>query len=51
MGGVVASGMSIGLGIANRVKISDLPQLVALFHSFVGLAAMLTCAADFLVEH
>ncbi|KIH56003.1 NAD(P) transhydrogenase subunit beta domain protein [Ancylostoma duodenale] len=51
MGSAVGLGSLIGLGIASRVKVSDLPQLVAAFHSFVGLAATLTCLADFMVEH
>lgn len=28
-----------------------MPQLVALFHSFVGAAATTTCIADFMVEY
>jgi NAD(P) transhydrogenase len=31
--------------------VTDLPQLVALFHSFVGLAATVTCIANFMVEY
>ncbi|VDM84189.1 unnamed protein product, partial [Strongylus vulgaris] len=51
MGSAIGLGSLIGLGIAHRIKVSDLPQLVAAFHSFVGLAATLTCLADFMVEH
>ncbi|GMT04459.1 hypothetical protein PENTCL1PPCAC_26633 [Pristionchus entomophagus] len=51
MGGAVGGGALIGLAIANRIKVTDLPQLVAAFHSFVGLAATLTCLANFMVEH
>lgn len=39
----VGAGGLIGTGIAKRIPITDLPQLVALFHSFVGMAAVLTC--------
>ncbi|VDO68226.1 unnamed protein product [Heligmosomoides polygyrus] len=51
MGAAVGLGSVIGLGIAHRIKVSDLPQLVAAFHSFVGLAATMTCLADYIVEH
>ncbi len=51
MGACISVGMGIGLTIASRIKVSDLPQLVALFHSFVGVAAMLTCIAEYLEKY
>ncbi|CAF99856.1 unnamed protein product, partial [Tetraodon nigroviridis] len=46
----MATGGTLGLTIAKRIEISDLPQLVAAFHSLVGLAAVLTCIAEYMIE-
>ncbi|MBS3803032.1 MAG: Re/Si-specific NAD(P)(+) transhydrogenase subunit beta [Oleiphilaceae bacterium] len=37
----VVLGASVGIAVANRVQMTQMPQLVALLHSFVGLAAVL----------
>ena len=34
-----------------KVHLQDLPQTVALFHSFVGVAATLTCVAEYMHMH
>ncbi|KAG7262473.1 hypothetical protein CRUP_036189 [Coryphaenoides rupestris] len=51
MSAAMAVGGTVGLGIAKRIQISDLPQLVAAFHSLVGLAAVLTCVAEYMLEY
>ncbi|KAG1943462.1 NAD(P) transhydrogenase, mitochondrial [Pimephales promelas] len=51
MSAAMAVGGTAGLAIAKKIQISDLPQLVAAFHSLVGLAAMLTCVAEYMVEY
>merc|ERR1712038_1638460 len=50
MGLAAGGGAIIGSTIAKRIEITDLPQLVAAFHSLVGMAAVLTCVATY-IDH
>ena len=50
MGMAAAGGALIGSTIAKKIEITDLPQLVAAFHSLVGMAAVLTCVATY-IDH
>jgi len=43
-------GALIGTVMAKRMEVTDLPQMVALFHSLVGAAAVITCLANFMFE-
>ncbi len=44
----VAIGAALGLQRSNTVEMTDMPQLVALLHSFVGMAAILISWASYL---
>lgn len=50
MGAMMAVGGTIGSYVSSRIAVSDLPQLVAAFHSFVGLAAVFTAIAKYLAD-
>merc|ERR1719446_758111 len=50
MAGTAGIGGVLGTTIAKKIEITDLPQLVAAFHSLVGMAACLTCFATY-VDH
>lgn len=50
MGLLGAGGAAIGIKVAGQTGPTELPQLVALFHSFVGAAAVLTCVGTHINE-
>ncbi|EDO29891.1 predicted protein [Nematostella vectensis] len=50
MGAMMGVGGTIGALISSRIAVSDLPQLVAAFHSFVGLAAVLTAISKYMID-
>jgi len=46
----LAIGALIGVPLAVRIKMTAMPQLVAVLHSFVGLAAVLVAAGTYLMH-
>lgn len=48
MAALLGTGGAIGRRIAQRMKVTELPQMVAAFHALVGAAAVTTSAASFL---
>lgn len=44
------AGGTLGAIMAKRMEVTDLPQMVALFHSLVGAAAVITCVANHMAE-
>ncbi|MBX3275653.1 MAG: NAD(P)(+) transhydrogenase (Re/Si-specific) subunit beta [Sandaracinaceae bacterium] len=46
--GCLVAGAAIGAVVANRVAMTEMPELVAILHSFVGLAAVLVGISSYL---
>ena len=51
MAAAIGLGGVLGLAKGARVDLQALPQTVALFHSFVGVAATMTCIAEYMHMH
>src|SRR5688500_10024916 len=51
LAGALAPGLIIGAIVASRVQMTSMPELVAILHSFVGLAAVLVGFATYLGPH
>lgn len=49
--GAVVIGGAIGAVLARRVEMTGMPELVAILHSFVGLAAVLVGISSYLAPH
>ncbi|MEQ1605384.1 MAG: NAD(P)(+) transhydrogenase (Re/Si-specific) subunit beta [Pyrinomonadaceae bacterium] len=49
--GALVPGLVIGAILASRVQMTSMPELVAILHSFVGLAAVLVGFATYLGPH
>ena len=45
----LGAGGALGGTIASRINITDLPQMVAAYHSLVGLAATVTSIANVMI--
>ena len=51
MAAVLIPGAVIGALVASRVQMTSMPELVAILHSFVGVAAVLVGFATYLGAH
>jgi H+-translocating NAD(P) transhydrogenase subunit beta len=51
LGGAIAIGGAAGAVLARRVEMTGMPELVAILHSFVGLAAVLVGISSHLSTH
>ena len=49
--GAVLAGSVVGAVLARRVEMTGMPELVAILHSFVGLAAVLVGISSYLAPH